>query len=163
VTPDDLVLTRSRRPVFKGGCTPCTIGRTGVTTPNKRGDKARPAAFTAFPGCYTGPTVSPPPVPWARAHRAAANLWSDDVNTPAFTTSPSTNPLPHSHEHCAGADALMTGDSDRLDWPMPCRGVDLRSYPPTAAPGFTPPKAASLFRAATTIIIADTADPPIAV
>lgn len=122
MSPEDLVLTpRGLR--CRGRTLPCSIGRAGVSTAKREGDRATPAGRHHITGLWYRPDRLAAPAPWARPI-GPRDLWCDDPAHPAYNHHVRA-PLDASHERLRRADPLydviLTTD---WNWPdaRPGRG-----------------------------------------
>ena len=120
MSPDDLILTKQGIR-FWGRMIPCSIGRGGITTNKREGDGATPVGVHRIMGLYYRPDRMTPPAPWAVPIRPF-DLWSDDVNDPAYNHLVQT-PHSFSHEAMRRADPLydMVLITD-WNWPVATAG-----------------------------------------
>lgn len=103
MTPDDLVLTPMGLR-FQGQTYPCTIGRTGITSRKKEGDKASPRGVHRIVGMLYRPDRMARPANWAKPI-GPLDLWSDDPDDEDYNMMVRA-PYPHSHEKLRRADPL---------------------------------------------------------
>lgn len=108
---------------FQGRTYPCAIGKTGITTRKREGDKATPAGVHRITGLWYRADRLPRLTPWARAI-GPADLWCDAPDHPAYNLHVRA-PMRASHERLRRADPLydliLTTD---WNWPdaTPSRG-----------------------------------------
>lgn len=103
MTPLDLVLT----PLgvrFLGRTLPCTLGRGGVRTKKREGDRATPVGTHRIVGLLYRPDRIARPTDWAVPIRPG-DLWSDDAGHEDYNLMVRA-PYPHSHERLRRADHL---------------------------------------------------------
>lgn len=126
---DDLVLTPGGVR-FMGQLIPCSIGRGGITADKREGDGATPVgAHRIVGGAYRSDRMRHPwggaEGPFTMRPIGLSDIWSDDVNDPAYNHGVTAHGYPYSHEVMRRADpmydlVLMTD----WNWPdaVPGRG-----------------------------------------
>ncbi len=100
---DDLVLTR-RGLRFLGQTFPCSLGRSGVRTGKREGDRATPKGTHRIIGCLYRPDRLVRPNAWATPIRLG-DLWCDDPDSPDYNH-PVRAPCDASHETLRRSDPL---------------------------------------------------------
>lgn len=103
MSPDDLVLT-PRGVRFLGRTLPCTIGKGGLSTHKREGDRATPTGTHRIVDMYYRPDRLPCPQSWARPI-GPGDLWSDDNDCPDYNHHVRA-PHGFSHEALRRADPL---------------------------------------------------------
>lgn len=120
MSPQDLVLTPWGIR-FLGRVLPCSIGKSGITTAKREGDKATPAGEHRITGLWYRPDRLASPAPWARPI-GPGDLWCDDPGHPAYNHHTHA-PLAASHERLRRSDPLydliLTTD---WNWPEAIAG-----------------------------------------
>ncbi len=89
---------------FRGRLFPCSIGRAGISTAKREGDRATPAGIHRITGLWFRPDRMPRPAAWARAI-GPGDLWCDDPAHAEYNHH-ARAPLAASHERLRRADPL---------------------------------------------------------